>query len=235
MDSKIFPSTRSHSSSNNLSKGSSAATLVTQNSGLDKLKKLADSLDPTEYDDKTKNSMELFRLKLKDFFHHHFIGGLYQLILLFLSVISVFQYIYGTYVDNYDSARMNLVGLIMAKIELAFAGIFGFDWCLNLFLADDRSAYLTSFFSMIDLLTVIPTFAVFQHECPQFRKGMSGEDVIYYILCGMVTTRILRALRVRSRFLFIEDEVQRALANMGLNIAVMILYSKFGQLHIFLL
>jgi hypothetical protein len=228
MDSKIFPSTlnNNNNSSANMSKGGSASTLVSQSSGLDKLKKLADSLDPMEIDDRNKNPLELFRLRMKDFFHHHFIGGVYQMILLFLSVISVFQYIYGTYVDNYSSHRMNMMESIMAKIELVFAGIFGFDWCLNLFLADNRISYLTSFFSMIDLLTVIPTFAVYQQQCPRFHRNMTGEEIIYYILCGMVTTRILRALRVRSRFLFIEDEVQRALANMGLNIAVMILYNS---------
>jgi hypothetical protein len=85
---------------------------------------------------------------------------------------------------------------------------------------------------MIDLLTVIPTFAVYQQECPNFHQHMTSREVLYYILCGMVTTRILRALRVRSRFLFIEDEVQRALANMGLNIAVMILYSKSRALSL---
>lgn len=229
MDSKVFPSTVSSNnvSSSKLPKGPSSSTLVPQNSGLDKLRKLADRLDPMELDDRNKNQLELLRLRMKDFFHHHFVGGVYQMILLFLSVISVFQYIYGTYVDNYNSPRMNRVESIMSKMELVFAGVFGFDWCLNLFLADNRISHLTSFFSMIDLLTVIPTFASYQQHCPRFHHSMTAEEIIYYILCGMVTTRILRALRVRSRFLFIEDEVQQALANMGLNIAVMILYSKF--------
>lgn len=149
-DKKIFPS--KYSSSNIVSRGASAATLVSQSSGLDKLKKLADSLDPTEYDDKSKNSVEILRLKLKDFLHNNFFGGVYQMILLVLSVISVFQYIYGTYLDTYTSQRINEVQSIMQNIELVFAGIFGFDWCLNLFLADHRRSFLTRFVMIFSLI-----------------------------------------------------------------------------------
>jgi hypothetical protein len=86
---------------------------------------------------------------------------------------------------------------------------------------------------MVDLLSVIPTFVTYGEQCPNFQKDMTSIEVVYYILCGMVTTRILRALRFRTRFFMIEDEVQRAIANMGLNIAVMILYSKLMEQFIF--
>lgn len=83
-----------------------------------------------------------------------------------------------------------------------------------------------SFFSMIDLMTVIPIFVTYEKTCPSFEQADNFSQVIYYILCGMGTTRILRALRLRRKFLMLEDEVQRTLANMCLNIVVMVLFSK---------
>lgn len=199
---------------------------MSQVSGLDTgLKKIAESLDTVDEDKNVKNLFEVWRLRLKAFMHHHYLGGFYQMVLLLLSVLSVFQYIYGSYLIFYPGHRINVVQYIMANIELVFASIFGFDWLLNLFLADDRLEFLTSFYSMIDLFTVIPTVVTYERECPAFHKDMTFNEIVYYTLCGMLTTRILRALRIRARFWLIEDEVQRALANMGLNIAVMILYN----------
>jgi hypothetical protein len=51
-------------------------------------------------------------------------------------------------------------------------------------------------------------------------------DAALYFLCGLQTTRILRALRLRKWFLFIEDEVEKFLSIMSLNIIVMVLFSK---------
>ena len=144
MDKKVFPtSLGGKQGSNSLPRGPSSSALIAQNSGLDKFKKIAESIDPMEYDDKNKNFFEVLRLNMKDFLHHHFIGGVYQMILLVLSVVSVFQYIYGTYLDARLSRRIDVIQSIAANTELVFAGIFGFDWCLNLFLADHRWSYLT--------------------------------------------------------------------------------------------
>jgi hypothetical protein len=83
-----------------------------------------------------------------------------------------------------------------------------------------------SFFSVVDLMTSIPIFATYNTTCPNIHESKSIITVIYYILCGLSTTRILRALRFRREFNLMEDEVQRFLATMGLCIAVMILFSE---------
>jgi hypothetical protein len=78
------------------------------------------------------------------------------------------------------------------------------------------------------MMTVVPIFVLYEsNTCPSYQSVNSLVDVIYFILCGMSTTRILRALRFRKYFAKMEDEVQRFLANMCLYIVVMILFSEF--------
>jgi hypothetical protein len=64
------------------------------------------------------------------------------------------------------------------------------------------------------------------HECPSLRLSNTNLENMYFVLCGINTTRILRALKFQKRFELIEDEVQRFLAKMCLDIIIMILFSK---------
>lgn len=75
-------------------------------------------------------------------------------------------------------------------------------------------------------MTVIPIFATYGEGCVNIHDVANMRDVVYYALCGMSTTRILRILRVRKRILKIEDEVDRFLGNICLYIVVMLLFSK---------
>jgi len=76
-------------------------------------------------------------------------------------------------------------------------------------------------------MTVIPLFATYNVTCPDFHSVHSMRDGMYYVLCGMTTTRILRSLRFGSSFSAIPDEVQRYLAEISLKIVVMILFSTY--------
>ncbi len=84
---------------------------------------------------------------------------------------------------------------------------------------------------MVDLMTVIPIFVMFGDDCPALAASNTSLEILKFILCALGTTRILRALRLRRRFVMIEDEVQQFLANMCLNIVVMILFSKCTYLN----
>lgn len=149
MDRRVFPGAGGGAvqSSNGLHRGlSSGAGLVSQPSGLDnKLKTIADSLDSSDLDDKGKNLIEQWRLYTKHFLHHHFLGGVYQVILLIISVLAAFQFIYNTYVESYRNQQVGNVQEVLTYIEVAFAGIFGFDWALSFFLADDRLQFFTRY------------------------------------------------------------------------------------------
>jgi voltage-gated potassium channel len=81
-----------------------------------------------------------------------------------------------------------------------------------------------SFYSMVDLFTVVPIFIVFGREAPRLGTIYTAEGWFYYLLFGMSTTRILRALRVRRKLLQIEDAVDRYFGEMILAVTVMILF-----------
>ena len=91
-----------------------------------------------------------------------------------------------------------------------------------------------SFHCLVDLMTVIPLFATYNITCPDFHSVHTARDGMYYVLCGMTTTRILRSLRFGSSFSAISDEVQRYLAEISLKIVVMILFSTYILLKIYL-
>jgi len=74
---------------------------------------------------------------------------------------------------------------------------------------------------------VIPTWATLGTSRVLYSELDSPYNVVLYILNLFKATRVLRPLRIRRKLLEIEDEVQRALADMILRIIVMILFSKF--------
>ena len=116
---------------------------------------------------------------------------------------------------------------ILKTIELIVAILFSLDWALSFMLSDHKILFFNSFFSMIDLATVIPVFVQMDVSCVPYTEISSFRDVIVYIICGMATTRVLRALRVRTRFVSkIEDEVQRGVGEMVITIIVMIMFNS---------
>lgn len=67
---------------------------------------------------------------------------------------------------------------------------------------------------------------VYHQECPDVHHLESFRDFVIYAGCALNTVRILQTLRFGKRFSLIEDDVSRFVADMGLNIVVMILFSK---------
>lgn len=78
---------------------------------------------------------------------------------------------------------------------------------------------------MVDLLTVVPIWVSRATHCFSYDSIQNFRDFVVYIVCGMGTTRILRALRIRKKLVAIEDEVQRTLGEMALAISVMLLFN----------
>lgn len=74
---------------------------------------------------------------------------------------------------------------------------------------------------------MVSTLSTYNETCPLLRFSNTSREDLLYVLCGLNTTRILRALKFQKRFERIEDEVQRFLATMALNIVIMILFSTF--------
>ena len=151
MSERIISSFISLSSSN---KKLSWSKSQKQDSTLDpNLKKIADNLENVgEDDDGSKDVLELVRLKVKNFMFHSYIGKLYNLAMLFLSIVSCLEFIFTTYLDLNKPDDENLNNLLKIA-ELFVACLFAFDWILSFFIADQKFLFLSSFYSMVDLMT----------------------------------------------------------------------------------
>eukprot|EP01132_Coremiostelium_polycephalum_P007478 gene7478-9189_t len=70
-----------------------------------------------------------------------------------LSVASVLVFVYGTYLPQSTSPP-----LFYTWLELCLTIFFTLHWMLDYFISKNRLKYLTSFFSIVDLVTVLPIY-----------------------------------------------------------------------------
>mmetsp|Transcript_12823 Transcript_12823/g.28469 ORF Transcript_12823/g.28469 Transcript_12823/m.28469 type:complete len:265 (+) Transcript_12823:125-919(+) len=180
----------------------------------------SDLFDGRDDGDTLAERLERFRSKVRKFMSHSWIGYLYHAVLLTLSIFSMFEFIWGTYINP---SNLNLLSKLN-NFEFALASMFGFDWLLSFYLADHRLVFCRSFYSMVDLFTVIPVFATYGRRLPSAYDVRTFEDVFFYAMFLMSTTRILRVLRIRRYIKFIEDNVERYLSEMCINVTVMVLF-----------
>lgn len=71
---------------------------------------------------------------------------------------------------------------------------------------------------------MIPIYATYGRELPDVSRINTLRDAALYTMFALSTTRILRAMRVRRKFAYIEDKVDQYIAEISLNIIVMILF-----------
>jgi hypothetical protein len=122
----------------------SSNTLSTTRTTIARLRtKITDTIDETEPEEKPKNFFETLRLKCKDFIYHTWFGQLYEQLMLFISVLSSFEYIYKTYINtalnDTDGSQMEFLD----KFDMFIAFVCAFDWLLNFFIADHRAVFVT--------------------------------------------------------------------------------------------
>lgn len=176
----------------------------------------------------TVSIMETWRLDITKFMASSWFGAVYFNFFLALSVLSLFQYVAETYLDEGNTTDKKVLD-IFSILELVWAALFAFDWSLSLFLADHRWEHFWSFFAMVDFATIIPifvTFAFFPTRVEYFEIH-TFTQIVNYVMYGASTLRILRALRVHRKLHLIKDEVQRFLYSMLLDVVTMILFGTF--------
>ena len=100
------------------------------------------------------------------------------------------------------------------QIELAVAAAFLFDWCVMYFIADHKGEFLKSFYSMIDIATIIPTAFTYGTICPYPTELVTSHDILVYTMNAASTMRVLRILRVQRYFSMFEDPVKKFFAEM---------------------
>ena len=174
-----------------------------------------------EEEEEEKDLIEAYRVATKKFLASTATGQFYENVLLALSVMSSLEFIYQTYLDL--SIDIETIA-VLNYVEQVLAVLFTLDWFLNLFLAEHRILYISSFYSLIDLLSVVPIWVSAYSYVPNYYAIASVRDGVVYLLCALATTRILRALRIRKKLIVLEDEVQRCVGEIILQLLVMILF-----------
>ncbi len=108
-----------------------------------RLKNITANLNPEEFDDKHKSRLETLRLATKNFFTNTVMGQFYNQLILLISVLSCFQFIWQTYLGTNDGSELIV---FFAHLELAVALVFVLDWLVLLFVADHRITFITRYF-----------------------------------------------------------------------------------------
>lgn len=192
------------------------------------IKKMTDQITEKmdmDGEDNGKGLRIVIQLTIRHYRDHTLLGHLYTQLMVVINTLSCFQYIYLTY-TSVETNTESALYYTFFYIELCVACLFLFDFILSMLSSDSFLVFFTSFDCAVDLMTFIPVFATYDVQCPAFHEIGSPKGVVYFVLCAMTTTRILRSLKFRKYFVAIDDEVQRFLADMGLKIGVMILFSE---------
>jgi len=175
----------------------------------------------TSIEDDVFVKMNRYKNRVKKFLTLSWFGQLYENILLFCSVLSCIECIYQSYKMNDEHLSLSTTDRI---IQLVFAMIFGFDWTLSFLLEDHKLLFLTNFYSLIDLLSVIPIILIYNQDMPNVNEIHTPYKAVIYALFAFDNIRILRLLRIRKKLAHIDDAVTRYLAEMFLSILSMILF-----------
>jgi hypothetical protein len=171
--------------------------------------------------------IEIIRIRLKRFLTTSSVGKAYTQAMILLSVLSCLEFIYQTYLSKHLAIERSQLKTLTI-FELFVSSLFTIDWVLSFFIADRKVPFVCSFYSIVDILTVIPIFIfVFNEHIPAQDEVDTVEEFILYTIHALNTTRVLRALRLRKLFYSIEDPVDRCVAEISLKLAIMILFSKF--------
>jgi hypothetical protein len=178
--------------------------------------------------------IEIIRIHLKKFMSRSLIGRVYTQIMIVLSLVSCLEYIYQTYLTDHLKYERDQ-RYVLALFELIISSLFTFDWVVAFFLADHKLVFICSFYSMVDLLTVIPIYVfAYNDRLPTQYEVNTFNEFIFYAIRTLNTTRVLRVLRVRRHFANIEDPVNRCLGEIALKCGIMILFGMSASFYLFL-
>jgi len=125
------------------SKGALAVLTAAASFKTDSASDILSKIEDREEEELEKSSVEIFRLQIKRFLAYSIYGFVYEWSLHVLSIISCLIYIYQTYLSPEEERNAVYGGVhYLNAIELITAGIFTFDFLLDLFIADHRWEHL---------------------------------------------------------------------------------------------
>ena len=188
--------------------------------------------DHSNSDDEEANNLvaqftiEKLRMYVKKIFVTSRFGTIYDMALLILSFVSAAQLIFQTTLppESEQSAYQKVLADSFTILEMILAVLFGFDWLLALFLAEVKSEFFLSFFSMVDLVTVIPIWFTHSAALKYQDELYTNHDYFIYVLNALSNFRICRMFRLRKFIILMENAVERLLSEIILTGVVSLLF-----------
>lgn len=119
------------------------------------------------------------------------------------------MYIVETYLEDPGQTRV-----IVAFIGTLVA-IFGVDYLFQFLISEDRLAYVLSFFSLVDLISVPPMLL------PILIDPHLQNPLVEFFM----TLRVLRILKVYKLLIFSASEIQRRMISLGLTFGILVYLS----------
>lgn len=126
---------------------------------------------------------ETLRFQADYFVKNSSIGYFYTQLVLWLCTLSCLQFIYSTYTNVRTPGTQYFQ--LFQTLELTIASILMFDWILHFSLAQNKMKYSFSFYSIIDLLTLVPIYSTYNVACPNVDQLSDIVGYVYYTLCGL--------------------------------------------------
>ncbi|EAL66293.1 hypothetical protein DDB_G0282343 [Dictyostelium discoideum AX4] len=128
------------------------------------------------------------RSKLEIYLAYTHIGEMIEFIQVAFSIFSVLLFIYGTYITSKEPPTFYLV------LEVVLVFFFILHWSLDFFISKDKLRYLFSFFSIVDMICVLPILIDIQSG--DFKNLLNT----FQFLRVLRVIRILRLQRVLHYF-----------------------------------
>ena len=132
------------------------------------------------------------RQKFQVLMRHSRVGMLWDVLMMVLSLITIAMFVYSTYAA--DGGRS-----ILCNAEITLAAIFTIDYIFQWLAAPNYVTYPFSFYSAIDLITIIPVYMeVINMESGCFVQGFednSADKATFLFIRIMRLFKILRILR----------------------------------------
>lgn len=157
---------------------------------------------------KKKSAADKCRKKLYIiiFESHSRAGKAFDILLLVLILLSILTVM----LESVSSIFLQYTSLLLG-LEWFFTIVFTVEYILRIYSAPSRKGYIFSFFGMVDLLSILPTYLSFLLAGSQF----------LVVIRGLRLLRIFRILKL-SRFLGEAEVLRKALINSVAKITVFI-------------
>ena len=141
-------------------------TIQTQGSFDLRIKKIADQISEQidDGEDQTRSIMEILRTNIRYFRDETLLGNLWGHLMIIVSVLSCFQYIYLTY-TNLDNNRGSNLYQFFFLLELTIGSLFLADWTLALLSAENKVIYLKRWVQCV----IFEVYLHFTHNCVRYR------------------------------------------------------------------